>query len=97
MASTNPHSDKFPLRMPAGMRERLRRAADANRRSMNSEIVHYLDRALKAQEPRGAKADVATAREIGAHKTRSPRRFDLEGAKVLDENSLASVTEQKNG
>lgn len=38
------------LRMPESMRARLRLSASANRRSMNSEIVHYLDRALAAEE-----------------------------------------------
>lgn len=38
------------VRMPAQLRDRLRKSADANRRSMNSEIIHYLDCAVEAQE-----------------------------------------------
>lgn len=34
--------DKFMLRLPKGMRERIKSAADANGRSMNSEIVAAL-------------------------------------------------------
>lgn len=42
------------VRMPTGMRDRIRERADINRRSMNSEILHYLDRALAAAvEARG--------------------------------------------
>lgn len=41
---------QFPLRIPNGMRDRIRANAEANRRSMNAEIIHYLDRALAAEE-----------------------------------------------
>lgn len=46
------------IRLPDGMRDRIRRNAAANHRSMNSEIVHYLDRALAADQekaPEGAR------------------------------------------
>lgn len=42
-------ADKFVVRLPEGMRDRIREHAKANRRSMNAEIVHYMDRALAAQ------------------------------------------------
>mgnify|MGYP003124070254 CR=1 FL=1 len=35
--------DKFMLRLPTGMRERIKAAADDNNRSMNSEIVAVLE------------------------------------------------------
>ncbi len=41
---------QLKLRVPLEMREAIRRRAVANRRSMNAEIVHYLDRALAAGE-----------------------------------------------
>lgn len=47
-------ADKYILRLPAGMRDRIRERAVANRRSMNAEIVHYLDRALDVQPVEGA-------------------------------------------
>ena len=50
---------QFVVRLPHGMRDRIREQAAANRRSMNAEIVHYLDRALEAQEAKGA-ASAAT-------------------------------------
>ena len=36
-------SDKFMLRLPDGMRDRIKAAAEANSRSMNAEIVHTLE------------------------------------------------------
>lgn len=34
---------KFIVRLPDGMRERIRTAAEANNRSMNAEIIHALE------------------------------------------------------
>lgn len=40
------HSDQFNLRLPDGMRDRLKAEADANKRSMNAEIVARLQGSL---------------------------------------------------
>lgn len=40
---TGRESDKFMLRLPDGMRDRIKAAADANNRSMNAEIVAALE------------------------------------------------------
>ena len=40
---TGRESDKFMLRLPDGMRDRIKAAADANNRSMNAEIVATLE------------------------------------------------------
>lgn len=45
--------DKFMLRLPDGMRERIKAAAEANNRSMNAEIVATLEEKYPA--PRGVK------------------------------------------
>ena len=37
-------SDKFMLRLPDGMRDRIKAAAEANNRSMNAEIVATLEK-----------------------------------------------------
>ena len=42
-APTNRDSDKFMLRLPDGMRERVRIEAEKNNRSMNAEVVARLD------------------------------------------------------
>ncbi|MDW9626504.1 Arc family DNA-binding protein [Sinorhizobium meliloti] len=46
MNKTTRKSDQFPLRLPDGLRDRLRAAAEENRRSMNAEIVVHLERAV---------------------------------------------------
>lgn len=38
--------DKFIVRLPDGMRERIKAAADLNRRSMNAEIVDRLEKSF---------------------------------------------------
>lgn len=53
-------SEGYMLRMPDGMRAKIRQRADLNRRSMNAEIVHYLDRALAAENENGP-AEAATS------------------------------------
>ncbi|WP_406873315.1 Arc family DNA-binding protein [Aminobacter sp. P9b] len=53
-------SQPLNVRLPHGMRDRIRQRAAANRRSMNAEIVHYLDCALGAQEAKGP-AEAATS------------------------------------
>ena len=53
-------ADKYIVRMPEGMRDRIREKAAENRRSMNAEIVHYLDRALAVQNEKGS-AEAATS------------------------------------
>jgi len=48
MARPSPRgADQFPLRLPDGMRAALKDRAAQNLRSMNSEIVFLLERALR--------------------------------------------------
>ncbi|WP_370275112.1 Arc family DNA-binding protein [Pararhodobacter marinus] len=49
---TGRESDKFMLRLPDGMRERIKSAADANGRSMNAEIVATLEEKFPEPSPR---------------------------------------------
>lgn len=53
MTDTRPPrgADQFPLRLPAGMRDRIKAAADASGRSMNAEILATLTDAYPAPEP----------------------------------------------
>ena len=48
--STGRGSDKFMLRLPDGMRERIKLAAEVNKRSMNAEIVATLYREYPAPD-----------------------------------------------
>lgn len=47
---TSRNSDKFMLRLPDGMRERLKTVAELNGRSMNSEIIDVLKSHLDADD-----------------------------------------------
>ncbi|RWI85957.1 MAG: Arc family DNA-binding protein [Mesorhizobium sp.] len=42
--------DQFMLRLPDGMRQRLKEAAESNQRSMNAEIIARLEISLRADE-----------------------------------------------
>ncbi|MGI8397772.1 MULTISPECIES: Arc family DNA-binding protein [Agrobacterium] len=44
----NDELDKFLLRMPDGLRERIKAAAERNNRSMNSEIIDSLEKLYPA-------------------------------------------------
>ncbi|WP_162239448.1 Arc family DNA-binding protein [Aureimonas sp. Leaf324] len=44
-------ADRFQVRMTSGLRDRIRQAAEANNRSMNSEIVATLEEKYPAPEP----------------------------------------------
>lgn len=51
-------ADKFVIRLPEGMRDRIRKKAEENRRTMNAEILHYIDKAM-APEPKTATSELA--------------------------------------
>lgn len=44
-------TDRFNIRLPAGIRDRLKEVANENRRSMNSELVFIIEKALFPQSP----------------------------------------------
>ncbi|WP_293795051.1 Arc family DNA-binding protein [uncultured Bosea sp.] len=58
--ATSRQSDKFMVRLPEGMRERLAAAARANRRSMNAELIVHLETALAASNSQPAKPAIAS-------------------------------------
>lgn len=43
-------SDKFMLRLPDGMRDRIKKSAQTSRRSMNAEIIDMIEDALSRHE-----------------------------------------------
>ena len=61
--------DQFMVRMPLGMRDRIKFAAEANNRSMNAEIVATLSEAYPAPDPfqlaMREMADILTRRRLG--------------------------------
>lgn len=50
MAKAGRGSDQFPLRLPDGLRDRIKRTAEGNGRSMNAEIVDALEQAYPDPE-----------------------------------------------
>lgn len=54
-------ADKFVIRMPDGLRDRIAEAASASLRSMNSEILYRLESSLA--EPEAGPAEI-TAEEV---------------------------------
>ena len=63
-------SDKFMLRLPDGMRERIAKVAKQNGRSMNAEIVARLDESLpelwQEETRREMPPVILTAEQFGA-------------------------------
>jgi len=45
-------SDQIHVRLPSVIKERLRKKAKRNRRSLNAEIVHRLEKSLSQEEGR---------------------------------------------
>lgn len=52
--------DKFIIRLPDGMRERIKAAADANGRTMTAEIVWRLEQSLTGVEARLSSQETRT-------------------------------------
>ncbi|WP_168318497.1 Arc family DNA-binding protein [Rhizobium leguminosarum] len=46
MRTNTQDAEKYVVRFPDGLRDRLREVAQENRRSMNAEIIFHLERAL---------------------------------------------------
>jgi hypothetical protein len=63
--------DKFVLRLPDGMRDQIKLAAEANNRSMNAEIVARLDFSFSGQSLDSKLDRLVEDRE------RADRRLDL--------------------
>ena len=57
--ATGRESDKFMLRLPEGMRDLIKAAADTNKRSMNAEIVVRLEKTLLSDEMRTRAAETS--------------------------------------
>ena len=56
--------DQYTLRLPDGLRDRIKAAAAANGRSMNTEIIASLQAAMDGEEARGMAALEARLRAI---------------------------------
>jgi len=96
-------SDQFALRLPDGMRERIKAAADQNNRSMNAEIVATLERAYPLPKP-PSDYDQVIAEVIADGKSRSIVRSDRtvhfskadDGRVILDVVGTSPIREPKS-
>lgn len=77
-AGTGRDSDKFMLRLPDGMRDQLKAAAEANNRTMNAEVVARLNASLNPP----AEASTVTAASLAYALARS----EEESAQLRIEN-----------
>lgn len=77
---TGRESDKFMLRLPDGMRDRIKAAAAHNGRSMNTEIIHALTYWLEIELPYdvelGAGTDATSIGKQDSEETRKEREQD---------------------
>lgn len=66
-APAKPDANKYIVRFPDGMRDRIKEAAEKSGRSMNAEIIHRLEQSLHySDDPMGDKGEFAAiTRSIG--------------------------------
>lgn len=73
--------DKFIARLPDGLRERLKTAANRNKRSMNAELVHALELHLETEEYHIV-LDAARERELKNPNFQAHEALDLPGSSM---------------
>lgn len=84
-------SEQFNLRLPDGMRDRLREAAEANGRSMNAEIIARLGLSFENEEnmkrlsARIEKDELVMSYEIARRDMASTQKSLLETVSKLEE------------
>lgn len=71
MGVNRSNTDQYQLRLPPGLRDRIKAAADGNGRSMNSEIVSTLESAFP--DPRELLQELSFIDEIDAIQARLER------------------------
>ncbi|WP_429499314.1 Arc family DNA-binding protein [Robbsia andropogonis] len=88
-------SDKFMLRMPDGMRDRISEAAKANNRSMNSEIVARIDSSFAlAEEVAHLRDGLETYRKLSGIQQDMLRKTGQFLAMVLDLIPISSDSDK---
>jgi predicted DNA-binding protein len=87
-APTSRESDKFILRMPDGMRERLAEVAESQGRTMNAVVIGVLAEYLAgAQSLESQLAEIKTALQALTDKVSGPNQAASPGAKERAEQS----------
>lgn len=92
---TGRESDKFMLRLPDGMRDRIKAAADANRRSMNAEIVATLEEKYPSGDPekmlKAIREIIKTVQEDGGFSPGSKAAYKQFGDLLPDEPDMREI------
>ncbi len=92
--------DKFNLRFPDGMREQIADAAKESGRSMNSEIIHRLQRTFDLDDPskrtfkRKEKVELRDASELS---NEEKSEFNLIMAQLMELMSKSQQREKSEG
>ncbi|WP_276313258.1 Arc family DNA-binding protein [Ochrobactrum sp. A-1] len=84
--------DKFMLRLPDGMRERVREAAEQNKRSMNAEIIARLEASFSPATDQGG---ITVPRHEWLKMLHEIERF-AEGAEKIIEAGRVISTKHKS-
>lgn len=87
----SPAADKFVIRLPEGLRAKIKDLAEASHRSMNAEIIMVLERHVRLQE-------AAKLKNKGKNKGKSKGKNDKEAKPepVLDQEVNKRLEELKH-
>lgn len=85
MSSNDQHQfkDRYMLRLPDGMRDRIKAAAEANNRSMNAEIVARLESSFTTNEREAGRIASAIESAFGKLKLEAPETIDRPDSVVV--------------
>ncbi len=75
--------DKVIVRLPDGMRDRIKAAAEANNRSMNAEIVARLEGSFTTNEREAGRIASAIEAAFGKLKLEAPETIDRPDSVVV--------------
>ncbi|MFY9293362.1 MAG: Arc family DNA-binding protein [Methylorubrum rhodinum] len=85
-------ADRFQVRMPPGMRDRLKEWASANGRSMNSEIVDRINRSFEMDEIVARTPEIHLQQQLSTAKLQHDlARADYEATKQILQRMEESV------
>lgn len=76
-------ADKFVVRFPDGMREKIRAAAEANNRSMNAEIIARLQESFVAETEFHSSRGHASTTDLHKVAQEAVERANIEHRKML--------------
>lgn len=112
MSNNDQHQfkDRYMLRLPDGMRDRIKAAAETNNRSMNAELVATLEEKYPAPPPDAEAEKLAAIFEALSHSAQKQfvnkyvmKKFSLDdiadglvpGVRISERDSLSGEPEEK--